>query len=300
VQGHPLITVLGSLHYDVIVMAPDCPRKGETLAGSSWLPKCGGKGGNQACAAARAGAAVAMVGVVGDDVFGRALSANLERNGVDRRHVRTTSGAATGMSVAIVDAEGDYGAVIVSGANLRLGLDDVAAAADVIARSSVLVLQNEAPEAANASAAALARRTGVRTLLNAAPARRSSPELAAAVDILVVNAVEAVDLSGQPVRGQAEALAAATSLSLRFAHVVVTLGGDGLVYAGTDGGPFALPARSVKVASTHGAGDEFIGVFAARLATGDGIRTALDAANAAAARLVETPEAERSSSPLLR
>ncbi|SCM71438.1 PfkB domain protein [uncultured Pleomorphomonas sp.] len=291
--ARPLVTVFGSLHYDIMVDSPDRPRKGETLAGSAWFPKCGGKGGNQAVAAARAGVPAAMIGAVGDDDFGRALVANLDRRGVDRSHVRTLGSAGSGMSVAIFDADGDYGAVIVSGANLSLGEADVAAAADLLARTGVLVLQNEVPDAANAAIAAAARAAGGRVLLNAAPARPLSDALQRQVDILVVNAVEAADVSGREVAGPSDALAVAAELAGRFPHVVVTLGGDGLVYAGADKAPYALPAIPVRLASTHGAGDEFIGVLAAGLAQGKGIRVALEAANAAAAKLVATPESER-------
>ena len=289
----PLVTVFGSLHYDIMVDSPDRPRKGETLAGSAWFPKCGGKGGNQAVAAAKTGVPAAMIGAVGDDDFGRALIANLDRRGVDRRHVRVLGSAGSGMSVAIFDADGDYGAVIVSGANLSLGEADVAAASDLLARTGVLVLQNEVPDAANAKVAAAARAAGARVLLNAAPARALSAELQANVDILVVNAVEAADVSGREVTGPSDALGVAAELAQRFLHVVVTLGGDGLVYAGADEAPYALPAVPVRLVSTHGAGDEFIGVLAAGLVRGEAMRPALEAANAAAARLVSTPENER-------
>lgn len=289
----PLVTVFGSLHYDIMVDSPDRPRKGETLAGSAWFPKCGGKGGNQAVAAAKAGVPAAMIGAVGDDDFGRALIANLDRRGVDRDHVRVLGSAGSGMSVAIFDADGDYGAVIVSGANLSLGEADVAAASDLLARTGVLVLQNEVPDAANAKVAAAARAAGARVLLNAAPARALSAELQANVDILVVNAVEAADVSGREVTGPSDALGVAAELAQRFLHVVVTLGGDGLVYAGADEAPYALPAVPVRLVSTHGAGDAFIGVLAAGLVRGEAMRPALEAANAAAARLVSTPENER-------
>ena len=289
----PLVTVFGSLHYDIMVDSPDRPRKGETLAGSAWFPKCGGKGGNQAVAVAKAGIAVAMIGAVGDDDFGRALLANLDRRGVDRSHIRTVRSAGSGMSVAIFDADGDYGAVIVSGANLSLGEADVSAAADLLVQTSVLVLQNEVPDAANAAVAAAARAAGARVLLNAAPARGLSTELQGNVDILVVNAVEAADVSGREVAGPSDALEVAAELAKRFLHVVVTLGGDGLVYAGADEAPFALSAVPVLLVSTHGAGDEFIGVLAAGLAQGKGMRAALEEANIAAAKLVATPESER-------
>ncbi|MBS1164031.1 MAG: ribokinase [Proteobacteria bacterium] len=289
----PLVTVFGSLHYDIMVDSPDRPRKGETLAGSAWFPKCGGKGGNQAVAAAKVGVAAAMIGAVGDDDFGRALLANLDRRGVDRSHVRIVRSAGSGMSVAIFDADGDYGAVIVSGANLSLGGADVGAAADLLARTGVLVLQNEVPDAANAAIAGAARAAGAHVLLNAAPARALTAELQGNVDILVVNAVEAADVSGRPVDTPSDALVVAAELAQRFLHVVVTLGGDGLVYAGAEEAPFTLPAIPVKLVSTHGAGDEFIGVLAACLASGRPMRAALQAANAAAAKLVATPESER-------
>src|SRR3954451_14540603 len=115
--SQPVIVVVGSLHYDIMVDAPDRPRKGETVAGHAWRPKFGGKGGNQAVAAARAGAKVRMAGAVGDDEFGRFLLGALG-GGVDASRVARLSGTGSGMSVAISDASGDYGAVIVSGANL--------------------------------------------------------------------------------------------------------------------------------------------------------------------------------------
>lgn len=289
----PLVTVFGSLHYDIMVDSPDRPRKGETLAGSAWFPKCGGKGGNQAVSAAKAGAATTMIGAVGDDDFGRVLLANLDRRGVDRSLVRLVPGVGSGMSVAIFDADGDYGAVIVSGANLALGDEDVAAARDCLASTAILVLQNEVPDAANAAMAVAARAAGARVLLNAAPARTLSDKLQQNIDILVVNAVEAADISGCAVACPPDALAVATQLAERFPHVVVTLGGDGLVYAGAEAAPFALPAIPVCLVSTHGAGDEFIGVLASSLARGDSMREALEEANAAAATLVATPESER-------
>lgn len=292
-NAQPHVTVFGSLHYDIMVDSPDRPRKGETLAGSAWFPKCGGKGGNQAVSAARTGVPTSMIGAVGDDDFGRVLLANLDRRGVDKGLVRQLSGVGSGMSVAIFDADGDYGAVIVSGANLKLGEEDVTAAQNCLASTSILVLQNEVPDAANAAMAAAARASGARVLLNAAPARALSEELQNNVDILVVNAVEAADVSCRSVDSPSDALGVAAELAKRFLHVVVTLGGDGLVYAGAEAAPFALPAVPVRLISTHGAGDEFIGVLASNLARGNSMRKSLEEANAAAARLVATPESER-------
>jgi ribokinase len=123
----PAVVVVGSLHYDIMVDAPDRPRKGETIAGRSGAPKFGGKGGNQAVAARRQGVPTDMVGAVGDDSFGTALLAGLDRAKVDRKNVAVLSGIGSGMSVAIFDNDGDYGAVIVSGANLAIAPDQAGA-----------------------------------------------------------------------------------------------------------------------------------------------------------------------------
>ncbi|ESW85847.1 ribokinase [Mesorhizobium sp. LSJC269B00] len=292
----PLVTVFGSLHYDIMVDAPDRPRKGETVTGHAWQPKCGGKGGNQAVSAARAGVRAAMIGAVGDDDFGTALLANLDRAGVDRRFVRVAAGAGSGMSVAIFDSDGDYGAVIVSGSNLTLDDDDVVAAREVVVQTAVLLLQNEVPDAANIAAARAVKASGGRVVLNAAPARTLSAELTALIDIVIVNAIEAEFLAGVPV---VDTLAGATEAARRlidtYPSAIVTAGGEGVAYCDRTGAAFALAAVPVKVVSTHGAGDEFVGAFAAGLARGHQMEAAIATANAAAALLVATPEGERSS-----
>ncbi|TIM40140.1 MAG: ribokinase [Mesorhizobium sp.] len=291
----PLVTVFGSLHYDIVVEAPDRPRKGETVTGHAWQPKCGGKGGNQAVSAARAGVRSAMIGAVGDDDFGRALVGNLARRGVDSRFVRVAPGAGSGMSVAIFDAGGDYGAVIVSGSNLTLGEKDIAAATEVVAQTAVLLLlQNEVPEAANIAAARAVKAHGGRVVLNAAPARKLSGELIALTDIVIVNALEAEFLAGVAVVDTLEGAAEAARMLVDFyPAAIVTAGGEGVAYCDRDGQAFALSALPVKVVSTHGAGDEFVGAFAAGLARGHRVEAALAAANAAAALLVATPERQR-------
>ncbi|MER9891464.1 ribokinase [Mesorhizobium sp. M0119] len=290
----PLVTVFGSLHYDIMVEAPDRPRKGETVTGHAWHPKCGGKGGNQAVSAARAGVRAAMIGAVGDDDFGRALLDNLDRNDVDRRFVRVVSAAGSGMSVAIFDASGDYGAVIVSGSNLTLGEKNIAEAAELIAQTTVLLLQNEVSDAANIAAARAVKAHGGRVLLNAAPARNLSAELIALIDIVIVNAIEAEFLASVPVIDTLEGAAKAAGMLVgSYPAAIVTAGGEGVAYRDCNGLAFALPAMPVKVVSTHGAGDEFVGAFAAGLARGEHVEAALAAANAAAASLVATPERER-------
>jgi ribokinase len=285
------VVVVGSLHYDIMVDAPDRPRKGETVAGLSWSPKFGGKGGNQALAAEGQGVPTAMVGAVGGDDFGAALLAGLDRGGVDRSAVATLSGVGSGMSVAIFDAEGDYGAVIVSGANLAINATQ--ARDELLRTAKVLILQNEIPEEVNEDVARRARAFGVKTVLNAAPARAFETALPGYVDILVVNAIEAEMLGSAPVNSLADAEEAAEHLTSRFAAVVVTAGGDGVAFQDEAGAKASLPGVPVKVQSTHGAGDMFVGTLAARLAMGNDVRTALSVANQQAAKLVSTPECER-------
>ncbi|WP_029073842.1 ribokinase [Kaistia adipata] len=291
-EASPTVIVFGSLHYDIVVEDAARPRKGETVTGKAWWPKCGGKGGNQAVAVAEAGVLSAMIGAVADDDFGRTLLANLDANAVDRRHVRVAPGRGTGMSVALFDGDGDYGAVIVSGANLTLDADDIAAAADLFAVSRVLVLQNEVPDAANAAAASAMRAAGGRVILNAAPARIPSPELAAKVDVLVVNAIEAELLAGVPVvEGLDGALAAARILAQTYPAAIVTAGGAGVACATASGELSRIEAIPVKLVSTHGAGDAFIGMLAASLARGATLREALERANRSAAEFVSRPRA---------
>jgi ribokinase len=287
--SNPAVVVFGSLHYDIIVKGPARPRKGETVTGSAWNPACGGKGGNQAVSAAKAGVRSAMIGAVGDDDFGHTLLDNLAANAVELDHVRVIEGAASGMSVAIFDAEGDYGAVIVSGSNLQLGQSDVAQAEPLFHACNILVLQNEVPDAANVLAASAMKNAGGRVVLNAAPARDLSPELAGLIDVLVVNAVEAEALAGgAEIDTLDDAIAAARILAKAFPVAVVTAGGAGVAYAQHDGEEATIPAIKVKLVSTHGAGDEFIGVLAAQLLQGESVKTSLSAANQAAASLVSS------------
>jgi ribokinase len=278
----PVILVAGSLHHDVVVEAPGLPRLDQTLVGSGVRYVFGGKGGNQAVAAARAGARVHMAGAVGSDASAEVLRAALKAAGVDHAQVRTLPGA-SGMSVAISLPDGSYGAVIVSAANLGFQPQAVAFPKDC----AVLVLQSELPEAANLFLARRARSAGIRVLLNAAPARPVAAELLRLLDLLVVNRGEAADLLGRDEAGL-DAVAAAQDLTgLGPAAAIVTLGGDGLVVA-RRGATDVLPAYRVKVVSTHGAGDAFIGALAAEWARGAGLGPAASFGQAAAALLVSS------------
>ena len=277
------VFVCGALHLDVIVQSPHLPRLDETVTGQGVTYAFGGKGGNQAVAAARIGAATAMAGRIGSDSFGDTLLAALKEAGVDATQILRDDGP-SGMSVAIVTATGDYGAVIVSAANLNIDPDRITLPAD----ARILLLQNEIPEPVNLALATRARAQGCLTILNAAPARPLSAALLALTDVLVVNRVEAQDI----LAADLPPLQAAAALSqLGPARVCLTLGGAGLAL--WDGSASHSPAQSVPVISSHGAGDAFIGALAARLDGGDSLSDAASFAQAAAALHVATPVADR-------
>jgi ribokinase len=278
------ILVTGSLHYDIMLDADHRPEKGETVMGTTCRYKFGGKGGNQAVAAARAGACVSFVGAVGDDEQGRFLLSHLAKANVDTSRVQVLQGVPSGMSVAITDAQGDYGAVVVSNGNQHIATtafqtlgfwDDVA----------MLVLQNEVSSVLNKEVASAAHARGVSVCLNAAPARSLDAELVACIDVLVVNAVEARDMCGVTVEDLATARAAAQTLSATFPRVVVTAGEHGVAFS-EKGQSAVLPAKKVTLVSTHGAGDCFVGVLCHSLAQGHSLGAAIAVANDAAAEHV--------------
>jgi ribokinase len=288
--ARPRVCVVGSLHFDIMVRAPYVPRTGETLIGEAWWWRQGGKGGNQAVAAAHHGAAVRMIGALGEDQFGAQLRERLAQAGVDLGAVRTVA-RGSGMSVAIEQPDGDYAAIVVSGANREIDAAQVEASAEAIRESGALLLQHEVPEAANVAAAALARGAGVRVVLNGAPARPLGG-LAGLVDVLVVNTVEAEMLGAGRVADLDAAQAAASVLQGLAPTVVVTAGSAGLA-AATGSDTLVLPAHQVPQVETLGAGDVFVGALGVRLAAGDGLEAALRYANAAAALHVATPEGAR-------
>jgi ribokinase len=285
--GGYAVIVCGSLHLDIVVQAPALPRIDETAVGTAWRQVCGGKGGNQAVQAARFGAPTAMIGRVGNDAFGKTLRANLEAGGVATAAVATDTQQGSGMSVAILQDDGDYGAVIVSGANLRLEPESLQDAWHVLGGARVLVLQNEIPHAVNVAAARVAHQQGATVVWNAAPARNAVDDLVALTDVLIVNRVEAEAMSGQPVTDRASAHRALPHVKAKRA-IVITLGGNGLVWRDANGTVNDCAAIPVDVTSTHGAGDCFVGVLAACLARGDALATACTTANASAAAFVST------------
>ncbi len=280
------VIVCGSLHLDIMLYAPSLPRPDETVQGTRWAQRCGGKGGNQAVMASRAGARVAMIGRIGADDFGARLRENLKAAGVDASAVLVEPTEGSGMSAAIVRDDGDYGAVIVSGANLRIPPETFEAQWIELGGGRTLVLQNEAPEAVNVVAAKVAQASGAVVILNAAPARPTSSALLDRVDVLIVNRVEAEMFSGEKVVDREGAMKALPKLAKAAQGVIVTLGGRGLVVQSAGDTPRWIAPKPVRVVSTHGAGDCFVGTLAAGMAMGDGLLKAAQFANIAAAKFV--------------
>jgi len=293
------VIVCGSLHLDIMVKAQHLPRSDETAIGSEWAYKCGGKGRNQAEMAARMGARTAMIGRIGNDDFGTRLIESLDQSRVDRSQISVDPTTGSGMSVAILESSGNYGAVIVSGSNLKLDPSDACQSWEALGGGKLLILQNEVPEPINIALARLARKQGAAVILNAAPARPMASELLDQIDILVVNRVEAAMLAGMPVENLVDASKAAAKLTGETRDVIVTLGGDGLLLLMRNGYETAVLAEKVDVVSTHGAGDSFIGALAAKLASGATLEAATRHASRLAGYFVSLSEAEKETADLL-
>lgn len=267
------IVVFGSINQDITVTCSRMPSAGETLSGSSVSYVPGGKGANQAVAAARLGVDVIMLGCVGTDATGTAMLDNLEAKGVDVSHVERRSEVATGIASIIV-ADDDNMIVVVPGANGAVDAAYAERCADVIASADMLMLQHEVPAEANLAAACIAHEAGVPVTLNPAPARDVSPELLGYVTLLTPNEHElGLVLGDKPVD---------RLLRSRPQGIVVTLGGEGSACALANGEICHVPAMGAKVVDTTGAGDTFCGALATSLVRGDDLPGAMRYASVAA------------------
>ena len=280
----PQVTVLGSLNMDISVTVPRLPGPGMTVLGSAAVFTPGGKGANQAVAAARLGAEVRMAGCVGDDDFGRQLLAGLRDEGVDAGDVRIAAGVPTGLAMISVDGAGENLITVAPGANHEVGGPEVSSA--VSSPRDVLVISAEIP--VPAIRAALAATRGTRSVLNLAPApAQAAAVVADGVDWLVVNESEAGAVLGRPVDGLADAGRAAAGLVAAGARcAVVTAGAHGAALASRDsarGEVASIPAFQVEAVDTVGAGDTFVGALAVALAAGMPAPEAVRAAAAAGA-----------------
>ena len=279
----PEVAVVGSLNLDLVVRVARLPGPGETVPGDDVFRNPGGKGANQAVAAARLGRRVAMVGRVGDDDAGRELLGSLEADAVDTSQVRVVAGVPSGIALITVSEDGENQIVVSPGANARLTPDDVGQAGAALGAAAVTLLQLEVPLEAVAAAA---RAAGGTVVLNPAPVRDLPEELLAEVDVLVPNRVELAQLAGGAEPGTvAEATRLAGRLPARA--VVVTLGADGCLVI-EHGDATHVPAVPVRAVDTTAAGDAFCGGLADALAGGatleDAARRAVRVAAAACLR----------------
>ncbi|MYA19827.1 MAG: ribokinase [Chloroflexi bacterium] len=282
----PRIVVLGSINMDLVATAPALPRPGQTVIGESFATAPGGKGANQAVAAARLGADVRMIGRVGDDLFGPMLLASLEAHGVTVDDVATTPGVSSGIAVILLDDERQNYIVGVYGANMACDEVQVQAASRVLEGADALLLQMEIPLAVSLEAAGLARRKGVPVLFDPAPPSELPGPAYAAFDVIVPNQSEAEVLTGVPVDGVDSALDAARILRARGAGTaIVKLGEQGVVYS-ADTSEGHVPAFTVEAVDTVAAGDGFAGALAVALAEGQPLDRAVRFAAAAGALVV--------------
>ncbi|WP_339451124.1 ribokinase [Pseudomonas sp. EA_5y_Pfl2_R50] len=262
------VVVIGSLNMDLVTRAPRLPRGGETLIGHSFATVSGGKGANQAVAAARLGAQVAMVGCVGNDDYGVQLREALEVEQIDCQAVGTVEGS-SGVALIVVDDNSQNAIVIVAGANGAMTPAVIDRFDAVLQAAGVIICQLEIPDATVGHALKRARAMGKTVILNPAPASRPLPaDWYAAIDYLIPNESEAAALSGLPVDSLSSAEVAANHLiGMGAGKVIITLGAEGSLFANGKGYEH-FPAPTVKAVDTTAAGDTFVGGFAAALASG--------------------------------
>ncbi len=279
------IVVVGSINMDLVVRMPRIPNPGETLLGGRFKTFPGGKGANQAVAAARLGANVVMVGCVGDDAFGREMLDTFNREGIDASRVKVLPDEATGVALIQVDGTGQNSIAVASGANYRLVKADIITALEGIGNFDVLVMPFEIPDEAINSAAKIASGRGARVVINPAPARMIGDQLLAITDVLIPNEFELALIAGMETKTEDGIIqAAAKMLSYGLKSLVVTLGNKGamLFDEGSIFGTY-IPACPVKAVDSTAAGDCFVGAVAVGLCEGKPLRAALEFAAAAAA-----------------
>lgn len=273
------IAVIGSNMVDLITYIERMPAQGETLEAPGFAMGCGGKGANQAAAAALLGAEVLMVSKVGDDAFAETTLANFQRLGIDTRFVERVPGVCSGVAPIFVQADSHNSILIVKGANAHLAAADIERAEAQLRDCRLIVLQLEIELDTVYHAIDFAHRHGIPVLLNPAPAVAGlSREHLARLDFLIPNESELALLSGQPVDSpEAAAQAARTLVAAGVRHMIVTLGEQGALYVGEQG-EWRVPGMRVEARDTTGAGDAFIGCFARHWSADGDIRRAMQQA----------------------
>ena len=289
------VVIFGSMNMDLSIAAPRMPEAGETLQGSGFLANAGGKGANQAIAAARLGAPVHMLAAVGADVFGRELVDGLERAGIGCEDVRALEGVTTGVAV-IVRTAGENRIVLSAGANHALSADDVSADLRRVGeKNDVFVTQGECNPDATIVALRAAHSLGLFTIFNPAPARAVPDDLWTCIDLVCLNETECQIMCGVLPVDEKTCLRAARRLrDLGAGSVVITLGSSGSFAVGANGATVRVPAASAEVVDTTGAGDTFIGALAAGRAKGLSLEESMRWGAAAAAVTVSRLGAQQS------
>jgi len=275
----PRIAVVGSANIDLVSFADQFPKPGETIFGQKFDLGFGGKGANQAAAARLCGADVFMVARVGDDLFGPATILNFQKMGIDASNVKEVKGVSTGVAPIFVDPSGQNRIIVVKGANGELKPADIDAAAETLKSASCIVLQFEIPLETVYYTIQFARKHGIRCILNPAPAQPIDVKAVSDLDYFVPNESEAETITGMPVRNVEDAKACAQKLlSSGIRRVIITLGSNGSLLAGSDGMEH-MPAFKVNAKDSTGAGDAFIGSFATFLGEGLSEKEAVRRAN---------------------
>jgi ribokinase len=278
--------VIGSLNMDMVVRSSRAPEAGETLFGQGFALSPGGKGANQAVAAARLGGEVTMIGRVGKDAFGDELLEIIRQEGINTEHISVSGSEATGIASIVLEENGENRIIVVPGANIDLAVEDIQQLEPVLSRAELIVMQLEMDLTMSERAIAIAYRHGIPVILNPAPARALSDELLSHVTYLTPNETEAGILSGITVDSVDTARQAARILLQKgVQNVIVTLGSKGALIANREGS-IHVPGFPVQAVDTVAAGDSFNGALARLLAWGRTLEEAVVFANAVGALAV--------------
>lgn len=290
------IIVIGSSNTDMVIRSKKMPRPGETVLGGDFMMNHGGKGANQAVAAAKLGGRTMFVGKVGDDVFGRQTVEMLSGLGIDVSHLGVSEKSPSGVALINVDDSGENSISVASGANADLSPADIDAAEEAIKNAALIIMQLETPLETVTHAAKLAKKHGVPVILNPAPAPAKAlpEELMANVDIIIPNETEAEIISGIEIKdGESELKAILKIQSMGVKTVIFTLGADGSLVC-EDGKCDKVPSFKVKAVDTTAAGDTFCGALCVALSEGKGMIEAVRFANRAASISVTRMGAQQS------
>ena len=280
----PTILVVGSINMDLAVRAPRMPAPGETVLGDSFVCSPGGKGANQAVAAARLGGACRFVGRVGDDDFGKALLAAMKAEGIDCSRLMVTPEVSTGVALIVVDGMGENAIVVASGANARLTPDDLFAYENAFRGAAIVLLQLELPLPTIRAAIDLGRRHGCKIVLDPAPAINPMPDELMKVDVISPNVLESQAIAGaKDVEERVYKNIASDLIARGASAAVLKLGPRGCLVVMADGHFYSVPPYKVSVVDTTAAGDAFTAAFAVAIANGKSYHQAAKFANAAGA-----------------